>query len=123
MTQQQRHTLKNATDTGHIHVGKGLHSGAIGVVGSTVIGLASTAPLYSLAATLGYVIVAVGAQAPIVFIVACVPMIFAALAYNELNKDMPDCGTAFVWGAKAFGPITGWMGGWAVAVGGDETCA
>ena len=116
MTQQQRHTLKNATDTGHIHVGKGLHSGAIGVVGSTVIGLASTAPLYSLAATLGYVIVAVGAQAPIVFIVACVPMIFAALAYNELNKDMPDCGTAFVWGAKAFGPITGWMGGWAVAV-------
>lgn len=73
----EKHTLPNATDTGHIHVGKGLNTGALGVVGSTVIGLASTAPLYSLAATLGYVIVAVGAQAPLVFIVACIPMIFA----------------------------------------------
>lgn len=104
------------TDTGAIRAEKGLSNGALGVVGSTVIGLASTAPLYSLAATLGYVIVAVGAQAPLVFIVACVPMVFAALAYQELNREMPDCGTTFVWGAKAFGPITGWIGGWAVAV-------
>ncbi|MGJ0202972.1 amino acid permease [Leucobacter sp. gxy201] len=109
-------TLSNATETGHIHVGKGLSAGTLGVVGSTVIGLASTAPLYSLAATLGYVILAVGSQAPLVFVVACVPMIFAAFAYQELNRDMPDCGTTFVWGAKAFGPVTGWIGGWAVAV-------
>lgn len=109
-------TLDNATDTGHIHVGKGLNEGALGVVGSTVIGLASTAPLYSLAATLGYVIVAVGAQAPLVFIVACIPMVFAAFAYQELNREMPDCGTTFVWGTKAFGPVTGWIGGWSVAV-------
>lgn len=111
-----KHTLDNATDTGHIHVGKGLNQGALGVVGSTIIGLASTAPLYSLAATLGYVIVAIGAQAPLVFIVACIPMVFAAFAYQELNREMPDCGTTFVWGAKAFGPVIGWIGGWAVAV-------
>ena len=112
----EKHTLDNATDTGHIHVGKGLNEGALGVVGSTVIGLASTAPLYSLAATLGYVILAVGAQAPLVFIIACVPMIFAAFAYQELNREMPDCGTTFVWGTKGFGPVVGWIGGWAVAV-------
>ncbi|WP_125100262.1 APC family permease [Leucobacter chromiireducens] len=111
-----KHTLDNATETGHIHVGKGLNEGALGVVGSTMIGLASTAPLYSLAATLGYVIVAVGAQAPLVFIVACIPMVFAAFAYQELNREIPDCGTTFVWGTKAFGPVTGWIGGWAVAV-------
>lgn len=104
------------TETGAIRAEKGLSNGTLGVVGSTVIGLASTAPLYSLAATLGYVILAVGAQAPLVFIVACVPMIFAVFAYQELNREMPDCGTTFVWGAKAFGPITGWIGGWAVAV-------
>ena len=114
----EKHTLSNATDTGHLHVGKGLNQGALGVVGSTVIGLASTAPLYSLAATLGYVIVAVGGQAPVAFIAACIPMVFAALAYQELNREMPDCGTTFVWGTKAFGPITGWIGGWAVAVAG-----
>lgn len=96
--------------------GKGLRANTLGVFGSTVIGLASTAPLYSLAATLGYVVLAVGAQAPLVFLIAAVPMIFAALAYQELNREMPDCGTTFVWGTKAFGPVTGWIGGWAVAV-------
>ncbi len=72
--------------------------------------------MYSLAATLGYVILAVGAQAPLVFLLAAVPMIFAAFAYQELNRAMPDCGTTFVWGTKAFGPVTGWIGGWALAV-------
>ncbi len=106
----------NITDTGHIHVGKGLNTSALGIVGSMVISLASTAPLYSLAATLGWVILEVGEQAPVAFIAACIPMVFAALAYQELNREMPDCGTTFVWGTKAFGPIVGWIGGWAVAV-------
>ena len=106
----------NITGTGRIRIGKGLNTGTLGVVGSTVIGLASTAPLYSLAATLGWVILAVGPQAPVAFLFAAVPMIFAAFAYQELNREMPDCGTTFVWGAKAFGPVTGWIGGWAVAV-------
>ena len=34
--------------------GKGLATGTLGLFGSTVIGLASTAPVYSLAATLGF---------------------------------------------------------------------
>ena len=80
MSKAPRVHLGNITDTGHIHVGKGLNSGALGVVGSTVIGLASTAPLYSLAATLGYVILAVGPQAPVAFIAACIPNVFAAVA-------------------------------------------
>ena len=98
--------------------GKGLASGTLGLVGSTVIGLASTAPVYSLAATLGFVVLAVGAQAPIAFILAFVPMFFVAFAYRELNRAVPDCGTTFTWATKAFGPWVGWMGGWGVAVAG-----
>ncbi|WP_166985235.1 APC family permease [Canibacter zhoujuaniae] len=112
----ERSALSTEAQSGGKNLGKGLANGALGVVGSTIIGLASTAPLYSLAATLGYVIIAVGAQAPIVFIIASIPMIFAALAYQELNREMPDCGTTFVWGTKAFGPVIGWLGGWSVAV-------
>ncbi len=108
--------MSSLPTAGHASQGKGLQTNTLGVFGSTVIGLASTAPLYSLAATLGYVILAVGAQAPLVFLIAAVPMIFAAFAYQELNRKMPDCGTTFVWGAKAFGPVTGWIGGWAIAV-------
>lgn len=88
------------------------------IQGSTVIGLASTAPVYSLVATLGFVVLAVGAQAPIAFVIAFVPMLFIAFAYRELNNEIPDCGTTFTWGTKAFGPWVGWMGGWGVAVAG-----
>jgi len=98
--------------------GKGLASGTLGLWGSTVIGLASTAPVYSLVATLGFVVLAVGAQAPIAFIIAFVPMLFIAFAYRELNNAVPDCGTTFTWATKAFGPWVGWMGGWGVAVAG-----
>lgn len=98
--------------------GKGLATGTLGLVGSTVIGLASTAPVYSLAATLGFVVLAVGAQAPIAFIIAFIPMFLIAFAYRELNRAVPDCGTTFTWATKAFGPWVGWMGGWGVAVAG-----
>ncbi len=98
--------------------GKGLATGTLGVFGSVVIGLASTAPVYSLAATLGFVVLAVGAQAPIAFILAFIPMLFIAFAYRELNRDVPDCGTSFTWATKAFGPWVGWMAGWGVAVAG-----
>ena len=98
--------------------GKGLAAGTLGLWGSTVIGLASTAPVYSLVATLGFVVLAVGAQAPIAFVLAFIPMLFIAFAYRELNNDVPDCGTTFTWATKAFGPWVGWMGGWGVAVAG-----
>ncbi|ONI60921.1 amino acid transporter [Leifsonia sp. ALI-44-B] len=98
--------------------GKGLAAGTLGTAGSVVIGLASTAPVYSLAATLGFVVLAVGAQAPIAFILAFIPMLFVAFAYRELNREIPDCGTSFTWATKAFGPWVGWMAGWGVAVAG-----
>ncbi len=98
--------------------GKGLAKGQLGLLGSTVMGLASTAPVYSLVATLGFVIAAVGLQAPIALILAFVPMFFIAFAYRELNRVVPDCGTTFTWVTKAFGPWAGWMGGWGVAVAG-----
>jgi amino acid transporter len=93
---------------------KGLKSGALGLLSSVVIGVSSTAPAYSLAATLGLVVAVVGFQAPIVMILAFIPMFFIAYAYRELNRVAPDCGTTFTWATKAFGPKTGWMGGWGI---------
>ncbi len=90
---------------------KGLKSGAIGLVSNTVIGISSVAPAYSLASALGLVVVYVGVKAPGVMILAFVPMVLVAFAYQQLNKAMPDCGTTFTWATKAFVPRTGWMGG------------
>ncbi|WP_432175043.1 APC family permease [Streptomyces sp. Tue6028] len=93
---------------------KGLKGGALGLFSSTVIGLASTAPAYSLAATLGVIVTVVGYQSPIVIVLAFVPMFLIAYGYKELNRAHPDCGTAFAWASRAFGPRTGWLGGWGI---------
>ncbi|MGW2521693.1 APC family permease [Streptomyces sp. NPDC001617] len=93
---------------------KGLKGGALGLFSSTVIGLASTAPAYSLAATLGVIVGIVGFQSPIVVVLAFVPMFLIAYGYKELNRTDPDCGTTFTWASRAFGPRTGWLGGWGI---------
>lgn len=94
---------------------KGLKGGALGLISSVVVGVASTAPAYSLAATLGFVVIAInGLQAPIITVLAFVPMLFISYGYKEMNYADPDCGTTFTWGARAFGPRTGWMGGWGI---------
>ncbi|MGV9824456.1 APC family permease [Gordonia sp. NPDC003429] len=95
---------------------KGLRAGSIGLLGNVIIGLSAVAPAYSLAATLGYVVVAVHTKAPAMFVVAFIPMLLVAFAYRELSRDTPDCGTTFTWGTKAFGPWVGWIGGWGLAV-------
>src|SRR5277367_3595992 len=87
--------------------GKGLKTGAIGLLSSVVIGVASTAPAYSLAVTLGLVVGYVGAQAPIIVILAFIPILFVSIGYQQLNQREPDCGTTFTWATKAFGPKTG----------------
>lgn len=97
---------------------KGLKTGALGLASSVVIGMSSTAPAYSLAAALGFIVLGgealVGFQAPGIILLAFVPMFFISIAYKELNRVEPDCGTVFTWAARAFGTRTGWMGGWAL---------
>ena len=71
---------------------KGLKGGALGLLSSVVVGMASTAPAYSLAASLGLVVAvtsaegSVGLKAPAVMLLAFIPMYFIAIAYQELNK-------------------------------------
>jgi amino acid transporter len=97
---------------------KGLKANALGFASSVVIGVASTAPGYSLAAVLGLIVAVegVGVHAPAIMLAAFVPMLFVAMAYRYMNKANPDCGTTFSWVTQAFGPSAGWIGGWAIIV-------
>jgi amino acid transporter len=94
----------------------GLKAGAIGYASNVVIGVASTAPAYSLAATLGFVVAVggVGVHAPAVLLVSFIPILFVAAGYKYLNKADPDCGTSFSWVTRAMGPHLGWLAGWAI---------
>jgi len=97
---------------------KGLKTGAISYLSGIVIAVASTAPGYSLAATLGFIVAieGIGVHAPAVILLAFIPMGCIAAAYNYLNRTNPDCGTTFAWVSQALGPRAGWMSGWAVIV-------
>jgi amino acid transporter len=100
---------------------KGLKGGSLGLISTIVMGVASTAPAYSLAASLGFIVASGGAllagvKAPGIVLLAFIPMYLIAVAYQELNRAEPDCGTTFTWATRAFGPITGWMGGWGIIV-------
>ena len=96
--------------------GKGLKRDAIGYVSNLVIAVASTAPAYSLAATLGFIVAVsgVGTHAPAVLLVSFVPILFVSVGYRFLNLADPDAGTTFAWVTRAFGPQLGWINGWAI---------
>jgi amino acid transporter len=95
---------------------KGLKKNAIGYLSNVVIGVASTAPAYSLAATLGFIAADPGitTHAPAVLLASFIPMLLIALGYRYLNRADPDAGTTFAWSTRAFGPSMGWINGWAI---------
>jgi amino acid transporter len=93
---------------------QGLKKNAISFASNVVIGVASAAPAYSLAAALPALVASAKFGVPAILIVAFFPMLFIAVAYYHLNRADPDCGTTFSWVTRALGPYGGWMGGWAI---------
>jgi amino acid transporter len=95
---------------------KGLKPNAIGYISNLVIAVASTAPAYSLAATLGFIILVggMGTHAPAIMIVSFIPILFVSVGYRFFNLADPDAGTTFAWVTRAFGPQLGWVNGWAI---------
>ncbi|WP_418277105.1 APC family permease [Isoptericola jiangsuensis] len=90
----------------------GLRRGVVSRFDSSVFGIASTAPAYSLAVTVGVLAAAVGTAAPTALLLSAVPVVLVALCFRELNRQEPDCGTAYTWARRAIGPLTGATSGW-----------
>ncbi len=97
-------------------VAKGLAPGKVGTISGAIIGISCVAPGYTLTASIGLIVAAVGLKMPAIFIAGFVPMFLTAYAYRELNSRAPDCGASFTWSTKAFGPYVGWMCGWGMVM-------
>ncbi|MDQ6820821.1 MAG: APC family permease, partial [Actinomycetota bacterium] len=95
---------------------KGLRRNIIGLLGGTVLGIVETAETYSIAVTLGFLVIAVGAQAPAVLILGFIPILCMTIAEREFVSREPDAGTVFVWVGKALGPRLGWIASWALLI-------
>ncbi|MFC9790040.1 APC family permease [Rhodococcus sp. NPDC127528] len=97
-------------------VSKGLAAGKVGTLSGAIIGISCVAPGYTLTASIGLIVAAVGLKMPAIFIAGFIPMFLTAYAYRELNSESPDCGASFTWSTKAFGPYVGWMCGWGMVM-------
>ena len=100
----------------HLANEKGLATGKVCVLSGAILGISTVAPGYTLTASIGLIVAAVGLKMPAIFIAGFIPMFLTAYAYRELNSDTPDCGASFTWSTKAFGPYVGWMCGWGMVV-------
>lgn len=97
-------------------VSKGLAAGKVGTFSGAILGISCVAPGYTLTASIGLIVAAVGLKMPAIFIAGFIPMFLTAYAYRELNSRAPDCGASFTWSTKAFGPYVGWMCGWGMVM-------
>ena len=97
-------------------VAKGLAAGRIGTFTGAILGISTVAPGYTLTASIGLMVAAVGLKMPAILIAGFIPMFLTAYAYRELNSRAPDCGASFTWSTKAFGPYVGWMCGWGMVI-------
>ncbi len=80
------------------------------------MGIAGTAPAYSIAATTAAMVAVVGVQAVGSVLYCGLIMFGIVLAYAKLSAAMPDAGAAFAWVGRVFGPGWGFMAGWGLLV-------
>jgi amino acid transporter len=113
MSDEPHHDHLQAPHLPHIEEGQ-LEHDAIGFREALAVGLASTAPAYSLAAVIGTVTIIVGFQTPGALLASFVPMFLIAAAFFYMNRADQDAGTTFSWVTRALGPWLGWLGGWAI---------
>ncbi len=92
--------------------GASLHANELNLFDETAVAVSSTAPAYSLAATVGLLFVAVAYAGPAIIIVSFIPMLFIAGSYFYLNRKDPNCGAAYEWISRFVGPHIGWFNGW-----------
>lgn len=82
----------------------------------TVLASASMGPAYSLASTMGLMVVAAGAAAPLALVSLTAIMLCVAAAYSALSRVFPDAGSSYAWVRKAFGSTAGVYAAWILLV-------
>jgi len=93
-----------------------LNANSLGIVESVIMGIAGTAPAYSIEITTSTIIGTAGTLSP-ASILACGLIMFGiAFAFIHLNRSMANAGTSFAWVTHVFGPALGFLAGWALLV-------
>lgn len=93
-----------------------LKAGSLSLIESLVMGVAGSAPAFTIAVTTAALLGTVGTLSPGALIIFAVPMLGIAIAYKALNKRSVNAGAAYQWTSEAFGRLFGYFSGWALLV-------
>lgn len=83
---------------------------------SLVMGVAGSAPGYTIAVTTAVLIATVGHLAPGALLIFSLPMLGIAVAYKALSKHDVNAGAAYRWTTQVCGRFLGYFSGWAVLI-------
>lgn len=93
-----------------------LRQDALGVGESIIMGVAGTAPAFSVAATTATLVAAVGTQTPAALLYCGLIMFGVTFAYISLNRIIPNAGASYTWVGTVFHPTLGFFAGWSLLV-------
>lgn len=93
-----------------------LKAGSLSFIESMVMGVAGSAPGYTIAVTTAVLLGIAGTLAPGALIIFAVPMLGIAVAYKALNRQAVSAGAAYEWTTVEFGKFWGFFSGWALLV-------
>ncbi len=93
-----------------------LKAGALSFAESLVMGVAGSAPGYTIAVTTAVLLGVAGTLSPGALLIFAVPMFGIAVAFRELNRLDTSAGAAFQWTSVHFGKFWGYFSGWALLV-------
>ena len=80
------------------------------------MGVAGTAPAFSIAATTATLAAAVGTLAPASLLYCGLIMFGVTFSYMHLNRVNPNAGASYAWVGSIFNPVLGFFAGWALLV-------
>jgi len=81
-----------------------------------VMGVAGSAPGYTIAVTTSVLLGIAGVSSPGALLIFAVPMLGIAIAYKALNKRHVHAGAGYQWTSVYFGKFLGFFSGWALLV-------
>jgi len=93
-----------------------LKAGSLSFVESVVMGVAGSAPGYTIAVTTSVLLGIAGVSSPGALLIFAVPMLGIAIAYKALNKRHVHAGAGYQWTSVYFGKFLGFFSGWALLV-------
>ncbi|ACB94227.1 APC family permease [Beijerinckia indica] len=96
--------------------GLGLKPDALSLPEAVIMGIAGTAPAYSMAATTATLIAVTGILAPASLLICGLVMFGVAFAFLHLTRLDPNAGAAYIWVKQTLHPVLGFFAGWAMLV-------